>query len=76
MIAGEPALTVRVTFAVPNFVLSATLVAVTVTVCWLLMDDGAIYAADWPLGLSVPTWGWIDHVTPVLLLPVTVAVNV
>ncbi len=51
---------------------SATLVAVTLTVCWVLFVAGAVYK---PVLDSVPTAGLNDQVTPVLLLPVTVVVN-
>jgi hypothetical protein len=53
-------------------VVSATLVARTVTVCAEAIDAGAVYR---PLVLMVPTDGLRVHVTPVLLVPVTVAVN-
>ena len=57
--------------AVADFVGSATLVAVMVTVCEELIEAGAVYR---PL-TSVPTAGFIDQVTAVFVLPVTVAVN-
>ena len=50
---------------------SATLVAVIVTDCALLIEDGAVYK---PLE-SVPTEGFMDQVTEVLALPVTTAEN-
>jgi hypothetical protein len=49
---------------------SATLVAVTVTVWELVIEPGAVYR---PAALMLPTTGLIDHVTAVLLVPVTVA---
>jgi hypothetical protein len=64
---------VRPTVALANFVLSATLVAVTVTTCVELTDVGAVYK---PVASTLPTpAGVTDHVTAVLLLNVTVAVN-
>lgn len=62
---------VSCTVAVADFVGSATLVAVMVTVCGELIEAGAVYR---PL-TSVPTAGFIDQVTAVFVLPVTVAVN-
>src|SRR5271154_3683721 len=59
--------------ALADFVLSATLVAVTVSTCVEVTDAGAVYN---PVVSIVPTAGGItDHVTAVLLLNVTVAVN-
>jgi hypothetical protein len=52
--------------------LSATLVAVTVTAWVVLTNVGAVYN---PPAVIVPTDGLILQLTPVLLLPVTVAVN-
>src|SRR5881397_1699533 len=69
--ATAPLAGARFTVAVPNRVLSATLVAVTVTVCALDIVDGAVYS---PFTI-VPVCGFIDHVTAVLLVPVTAAVN-
>jgi hypothetical protein len=54
------------------FVLSTTLVAVTVTVCALVTVAGAVYT---PFAI-VPTGGLIDQVTAVFVVPVTVALNV
>src|ERR1035437_8323435 len=51
---------------------SATLPAVTVTVCDVGILDGAVYR---PAEEIVPTGGLIDQVTAVLLLPKTVAVK-
>ena len=51
---------------------SATLRAVTVTVCDVGILDGAVYR---PAEEIVPTEGLIDQVTAVLLAPKTVAVN-
>ena len=56
-----------VTDAVANFVVSAWLVAVTVS---LPVFDGAVYK---PVCVIVPLTAF--HVTFVLLVPVTVAVN-
>ena len=50
---------------------SATLVAVTVTLCEVLMRAGAVYN---PFA-KLPTDGFMDQVTAVFPLPVTVAVN-
>ena len=61
-----------VTLAVAVLLESAALVAVTVTVCGLLSAAGAVYNP--PLEI-VPTGGLTDHVTAVLLVPVTAAAN-
>src|ERR1017187_5683409 len=61
----------RVTVAVPDFVVSAMLVAVTVTVGLDGIAAGAEYT---PVEVMVPAAA--DHVTMLLLAPVTVAVNV
>jgi hypothetical protein len=61
-----------VTVAVDDFVPSATLVAITFTVCCVAIDPGAVYN---PVALIVPTAALSDHVTPVFPDPVTVAVN-
>ena len=58
--------------AVAVLVLSAALVTVTITICCNVTDAGATYS---PLVETLPTDGLIDHVTPVLLEPATVAVN-
>ena len=63
---------VRVTVAVAVLVGSATLDAVTVTVCWLDIVAGAVYA---PFTM-VPAAGLSDQVTAVLLVPVTEALKV
>jgi len=63
---------VIVTLAAAVFFVSATLVAVTVTVCGLRSAAGAVYRP--PLEI-VPTAGLTDHVTPLLVVPITVAVN-
>ncbi len=60
------------TVAEPDLVVSATLVAVTVTVCVVLIVAGAVYR---PALDSVPTGGLRDQVTFVLLDPVTMLVN-
>ena len=52
-------------------VVSATLVAVTVTVWAEAMEAGAVYVPE----DKDPTAGFRDQFTPVLLVPVTVAVN-
>ena len=61
-----------VTLAVAFLLVSATLVAVTVTVCGLPSDAGAEYR---PLLEIVPTAGLTDQVTAVFVVPVTVAAN-
>jgi uncharacterized membrane protein len=61
-----------VTLAVAFLLVSATLIAVTVTVCGLLTVAGAVYRP--PLEI-VPTAGITDHVTAVFVVPVTAAVN-
>ena len=53
-------------------VVSATLAAVTVTVCGVPSAAGAEYKP--PLEI-VPTAGFTDHETPALAVPVTVAMN-
>jgi len=70
--ANVPAGGSRFTVAVAVFVVSAWLVAVTCTTRAADTEIGAVYS---PFADSVPTCGFIDHVTPVLLLPVTLAVN-
>jgi hypothetical protein len=62
----------NVTVAEAVLVLSAALVAVTVTVCWLAIDAGAVYS---PVPSTVPVLGFRLQVTVVLAEPVTVAVN-
>ena len=61
-----------VTLAVAVLLVSATLVAVTVTVCGLPSVAGAEYRP--PLEI-VPTAGLTDHVTAIFVVPVTAAVN-
>ena len=63
---------VSVITAVAFFVESAELVAVTVTVCWLLTEEGAVYS---PEELMLPVLGLSVHFTAVLLVLLTVAVN-
>ena len=63
---------VSVTLAVTDFVGSATLVAVTVTVWELAIEAGAVYR---PVLAIVPTAGFSDQVTAVFVVPVTVAVS-
>ena len=63
----------RVTLALADLLGSATLVAVTVTVCCVLMVAGAVYN---PVLLIVPTFGLSVQVTNVFPdPPLTVAVN-
>ena len=62
---------ISVTVAAADFALSAWLVAVTVAVCWLAIMVGAVYR---PLALTVPAPLTV-HVTAVLVVFVTVAVN-
>jgi hypothetical protein len=45
----------------------AALVAVTVTVCWLMIEDGAVAVE------MLPTVGLIDQLTAVFDIPETVA---
>jgi hypothetical protein len=72
VMVGVVLFTVRVTVAVEDLLVSAWLVAVTVTVCWAEIVAGAVYSPD---VLIVPTpAGLIVHVTAVLALFV-VAVN-
>jgi hypothetical protein len=71
-LTAEVGVAVRVTVAVAVLVGSATLDAVTVTVCWLGMVAGAVYT---PFTM-VPTAGLSDQVTAVLLVPVTEALKV
>ena len=54
-----------------DLVVSATLVAVTVTVWAEAIEAGAVYVPE----ANDPTPGFKDQFTPVLLVPVTVAVN-
>src|SRR5579872_1346529 len=61
-----------VTVAVADLLGSATLVAVMVTVCTLEIGAGAVYR---PVKEIDPIVGLMLHVTEVLLLFVTVAVN-
>src|ERR1035441_7081355 len=58
--------------AVPCLVGSAWLVGFVVTVVLDATIVGAVYK---PELLIVPNAGLLDHVTPVLLVPVTVALN-
>src|SRR5579862_2935113 len=60
------------TVAVAYFVVSAVLVARTVIVCWAVTDEGAVYR---PVDEIDPTDEESDHVTAVLDVPLTVAVN-
>ena len=59
--------------AVPAFVGSTTLAAVMVRVCGVVMAEGAAYD---PFDDRVPTDGVIDQVTPVFVVPITVAVKI
>src|SRR5262245_17502383 len=63
---------VRVTVALADFVGSATLVAITLTVCSVVTTLGAVYR---PAALTVPTAGLSDQVTAVFDVFVTVAVK-
>ena len=63
----------RFTVAEPALELSATLVAITVTVCGDVIDTGAVYRPE-PLMPPTPA-GLIDQVTAVLPVLPTVAVN-
>ena len=63
---------VMVTLAVAPLLESATLVAVTVTVCGLPSVAGAVYK---PPLVIVPTAGLSVHLTAVFVVPVTAAVN-
>jgi hypothetical protein len=64
---------VSVTVAEALFAGSAWLVAVTVTVCCVVMLEGAVYS---PVVVPIePTSGLIDHVTAVFVVPETAAVN-
>jgi hypothetical protein len=62
----------RVMAAVPLAEGSSTLAAMTVTAWVSLIAAGAVYK---PVGEMVPSKGWIDHLTPGSVAPVTVAVN-
>ncbi|HVX57240.1 MAG TPA: hypothetical protein VHA37_05905, partial [Candidatus Saccharimonadales bacterium] len=62
----------RLTDAVAVLVVSAELVAVTVTVCAEVIDAGAVYR---PVVEIVPTDGLIAHVTAVFDEPETEAAN-
>ena len=59
----------------PLFELSAWLVAVTVTVCWLLIVAGAVYSPVVLLIVPAPVAGLTVQVTAVLLVLATVAEN-
>jgi hypothetical protein len=61
-----------VTVAAAVLLVSATLVAVTATVCWEVMLAGAVYMPDEE---TEPTLGEMDQVTAVFEEPVTVAAN-
>jgi len=63
---------VTVTVADAVLVLSAALVAVTVTVCEDVTEDGAVYN---PPAETAPIAGLIDQATPEFEEPVTEAVN-
>jgi len=63
---------IKLTLALADWVASATLVAVMMTLCPALIVAGAVYR---PVLESAPTAGLSDQVTLVLLVPVTVAVN-
>src|SRR5450759_3428326 len=61
-----------VMLALALLVVSAALVAFTVTLCSAVTEFGAAYN---PLVEIVPTAGFTDQVTPLLDEPLTVAVN-
>lgn len=63
---------VSVTAAMAVFVVSAALVAITVTACGEVMELGAVYK---PLVEMTPTEGLSAQVTAVLVVPETDAVN-
>ena len=63
---------VNVTTAVPYFVVSAALVALMVTVCVDVIEEGAVYR---PVEDMLPAAGLIDQVTAVLVVSVTAALN-
>ena len=63
-----------VILADPDFVVSAMLVAVTITVCALVTFAGAVYSPV-ALMLSPPEEPLIAHVTAVFVVLLTVAVN-
>jgi hypothetical protein len=69
---SETGLVCKDTTPLADWVGSAALWAVTVTVCDVRILDGAVYR---PAEEIVPTDGLIDQVTAVLLVPKTVAVN-
>jgi len=62
----------RLTAAVADLLVSATLVAFTVTVCGVVTVTGAMYS---PVLDIVPTLGLTDHVTSVFAEFATVAEN-
>jgi hypothetical protein len=62
----------NVTVAEPFLVVSATLVAVTITVCWVAIVAGAVYRPELPM---VPVFGLKLQVTAVLPVYETVATN-
>ena len=62
--------------AAADFVLSAALVAVTVTEVADEVADETVAGAEYRPALEiVPTAGFSDHVTAVFVVPVTTAVN-
>ena len=63
---------INVTTALAILVGSATLFAVTVRTCWLLIELGAVYCPD---DETEPTVGETDQISDVLFVPVTVGVN-
>ena len=72
LLTGLAAGAVRATLALAFFVVSATLVAVTVTVCAEETDEGAVYK---PEGDRVPTFGLMAQVTALFDALDTAAVN-
>src|SRR4051812_21646075 len=63
----------RVIEEVDDFVLSATLVAVIVTVCVEAIGDGAVYKP--PAEIEPTPLGVMVHVTEVFVAPVMIAAN-
>jgi hypothetical protein len=62
----------RLITAIADFDGSAALWVVTLTVCAVLIADGAMYN---PVEEIAPVGGSVDQMTAVLLLPKTAAVN-
>ncbi len=62
----------KVMVALADWVWSAALVAFTVTVCWELIEGGAVYS---PVLEMVPAAGLSDQITAGFVVPDTTAVN-